>query len=296
MYIKFSLREACLGTGSIHSVSTLSPCSPFFHLSISLSFLDRSRNYLFRFLAMTLFHPSVMKIISTLINIEMPQTELYLFDKDCLVLPPTLKQSLPSDIIQAFNTARWAASHALQYIKVVERNYNKRFNAMCPLNNTELALNHIGSVSRLLGRRNRNNTNFANFDPTLAPAAKLDPSTIKLTVDHRTYDEYAQKYVELLEGFLENPYRLWLEAKANVESRVANANFDEMQYSHWHRFWDLTFLVEMQKWEGRLQGLILPSWEEVMNELRMIVLECVDSPHVVLKDTYDRSGILWKEK
>lgn len=245
---------------------------------------------------MTLFHPSVMKIISTLINIEMPQTELYLFDKDCLVLPPTLKQSLPSDIIQAFNTARWAASHALQYIKVVERNYNKRFNAMCPLNNTELALNHIGSVSRLLGRRNRNNTNFANFDPTLAPAAKLDPSTIKLTVDHRTYDEYAQKYVELLEGFLENPYRLWLEAKANVESRVANANFDEMQYSHWHRFWDLTFLVEMQKWEGRLQGLILPSWEEVMNELRMIVLECVDSPHVVLKDTYDRSGILWKEK
>ncbi|ODM20593.1 hypothetical protein SI65_03646 [Aspergillus cristatus] len=245
---------------------------------------------------MTLFHPSVMKFISVLIKVEMPQTELYLFDKDCLVLPPTLKQSLPSDIVQAFNNARWAASHALQYIKVVERNYNKRFNAMCPLNNPELALNHIGSVSRLLGRRNRNNTNFSNFDPTLAPAAKLDPSTIKLTVDQRTYDEYAKKYIELLEGFLENPYRLWLEAKADVESRVANANFDEMQYSYWHRFWDLTFLVEMQKWEGRLQGLILPSWEEVMDDLRRIVLECVDSPHSVLKDTYDRSGILWKEK
>lgn len=296
MYVKSSFSEACLGTGSIHSISTLSPCNHFFHLSTSLSALNQSQNYLFRFLTMTLFHPSVTKFISALTKIEMPQTELYLFDKDCLVLPPTLKQSLPSDIIQAFNNARWAASHALQYIKAVERNHNKRFNAMCPLNNAEQALNHIGSVSRLMARRTRNNNNFANFDPTLAPDAKLDPSTIKLTVDQRTYDEYAQKYIELLEGFLENPYRLWLEAKADVESRVANANFDEMQYSYWHRFWDLTFLVEMQKWEGRLQGLILPSWEEVMDDLRRVVLECVDSPHAVLKDTYDRSGILWKEK
>lgn len=244
---------------------------------------------------------NLTQYLLSLLKIEMPEPEPYLFDKDCLVLPAALKQSLPSDVIQAFVHARWAASNALRYIKVVEKNYNKRYNAMCPLNSPEQSLAHIDSISRIMAwksdhNNHYNSSNSGNSNPTSAPTNKIDPSTLNIYVDQRTYDEFAWNYVQLLERFIEEPYRLWLEAKADVNSRVANANLDEMEYSYWHRFWDLTFLVEMQKWEGRIRGLVLPSWEEMIHHLRQLILEYVDSPHIVLKDIYDRSGILWKKK
>ena len=224
----------------------------------------------------------------SLLKIQMTDPEPYLFDKDCLVLPAHLKEVLPPNVVQGFVNARWAASKALRYIRAVERNYHKRYNAMCPLGQHDRVLAHIESVGRLVAwKADKNETN-----PTLAPTAKIDPSTLTFYIDHRTYDDFAWNYVQLLERFLQGPYKKWLEAKKEVERSVDNANLSETDYGHWYRFWNLTFLVEMNKWEGHLQGLLLPSWEEMVDSLRHLILEFVESPDVVLSDLYRSSGIM----
>lgn len=224
----------------------------------------------------------------SLLKIQMTDPEPYLFDKDCLVLPAHLKEVLPPNVVQGFVNARWAASKALRYIRAVERNYHKRYNAMCPLGQHDRVLAHIESVARLVAWK----TDKSETNPTLAPTAKIDPSTLTFHIDHRTYDDFAWNYVKLLERFLQGPYNKWLEAKKEVERSVDNANLSETDYGHWYRFWNLTFLVEMNKWEGRLQGLLLPSWEEMVDSLRHLILEFVESPHVVLSDIYRSSGMM----
>lgn len=224
----------------------------------------------------------------SLLRIQMTDPEPYLFDKDCLVLPAHLKEVLPPNVVQGFVNARWAASKALRYIRAVERNYHKRYNAMCPLGQHDRVLAHIESVGRLVAwKADKNEAN-----PTLAPTAKIDPSTLTFHIDHRTYDDFAWNYVQLLERFLQGPYNKWLEAKKEVERSVDNANLSEKDYGHWYRFWNLTFLVEMNKWEGHLQGLLLPSWEEMVDSLRHLILEFVESPDVVLSDLYRSSGMM----
>ena len=238
----------------------------------------------------TKIHPKsgVNEYLLSLLKVQMLDPEPYLFDKDCIVLPAYLKQTLPGDIVQGFIHARWAASKALRSIRAIEKNYHKRYFTMCPLIEPARVLAHIEPVSRLLAwKSDHNHTN-----PTLAPTAKLDPTTLKFHVDQRTYDEFARGYVALLERFIEEPYKRWLEAKREVDARVRKANLSEMEYGRWHRFWDLTFLAEMNKWEGRLEGLLLPSWEEAMDSLYGLILEFVESPQDVLMDLSVGSGLM----
>lgn len=235
-------------------------------------------------------HPKsgITEYFLSLLKIQMVDPEPYLFDKGCLVLPTYLKQILPGDIVQGFIHARWAASKSLRSIHVIEKNYHKRYYAMCPLSEPERVFAHIESVSRLVAwRSDHNHTN-----PTLAPTAKIDPTTLKFHIDQHTYDKFARSYTTLLEWFIEEPYKRWLEAKQEVDARVRKANLSEMEYGHWHRFWDLTFLVEMNKWEGRLEGLILPSWEEMMDNLHRLILEFVESPQDALTDLSVGSGLM----
>lgn len=231
---------------------------------------------------------SLMRYLATLLQVEMTDPEPYLFDRECLVLPKYLKETLPDQIVQAFVNARWAASKALRYIRIVERNYYKRFNAMCPLRCPKQAFAHVDSVTRLMAWK----SDRFYINPTLAPTPKIDPSMLEFHVDQRTYDEFVANYVKALEQFMNEPYQEWLLAKEEVDFLIANSRLDELDRSHWHRFWDLTFLVEMNKWEGRLQGLVLPSWEGMMDNLRRLILELVESPQVALSNLHVGSGIL----
>lgn len=214
--------------------------------------------------------------------------EPYLFDRECLVLPADLKQRLPSEITQGFIHARWAASKALHLIKIVERNYNKRYYAMCPHTTSDRLFAHIDSVSRLATWK----SDYNHTNPTLAPTSKIDPNSLSFRIDHRAYDEFARKYIDLLEYFINGPHKRWIEAKQELNARVENANLNSTDYDNWHRFWSLTFLVEMNKWEGRLEGLVLPSWEEIMDDLCRLIMELVESPQDALTDLFVENGLM----
>lgn len=214
--------------------------------------------------------------------------EPYVFDKECLVLPADLKEGLPSEITQGFIHARWAASKALHQIKVVERNYNRRYYAMCPHTSSERVFAHVESVTRLVTWE----SDYNDTNPTLAPAAKIDPNTLSFCIDHRSYDQFARDYIKLLEKFINGPYRRWVEAKHELDTRVKLANLNATDYDNWNRFWSLTFLVEMNKWEGRLEGLVLPSWEEIMDSLCRLILALVEYPQDALTDLFIENGLM----
>lgn len=223
-----------------------------------------------------------------LLQIQIMDPEPYLFDKECLVLPAHLKLCLPSEIVQGFIHARWAASKALRFIKIVEKNYNKRYYAMCPLTTPDRVLAHVESVSRLVTWK----SDYNHTNPTLAPTAKIDPNTLSFRIDHRAYDQFARNYIKLLEQFIDGPHKRWIEAKQELDARVKNANLNATDYDDWYRFWGLTFLVEMNKWEGRLEGLVLPSWEEIMDSLCHLILELVESPQDALTDLFVENGLM----
>lgn len=218
----------------------------------------------------------------------MMEPEPYLFDKECLVLPADLKQCLPSEITQGFIQARWAASKALHLIKVVERNYNRRYYAMCPHTSPDRVFAHVESVTRLVTWK----SDYNHTNPTLAPTAKIDPNTLSFCIDHRAYDQFACEYITLLEKFINEQYRRWIEAKRELDARVKRANLNATDFDNWNRFWSLTFLVEMNKWEGRLEGLVLPSWEEIMDNLCRLILEFVESPQGALTHLFVENGLM----
>lgn len=74
------------------------------------------------------------------------------------------------------------------------------------------------------------------------------------------------------------PYVDWLRAKSHLEHVIeTTGRMNEMNKRQWLRWWQVEFLGEMATWEETLEELILPSWEEIIDEIYQLVRERVDS-------------------
>ena len=71
------------------------------------------------------------------------------------------------------------------------------------------------------------------------------------------------------------PIRAWEKLKPLVAIRAQQV-LSETVYREWRYWWDSEYMPAMSKWENCLPDLALPSWEDLVDELYMMILERVE--------------------
>lgn len=196
----------------------------------------------------------------------------YIFDKEKIKLPPHLQTVLTHDARVMLQKVVENASVAFCQLKSMEKLRDQRYRAMCSRRDHSSYFIHAESVDRLFSW----GQDHKPHDPALAPPAKISPDMLHFHVNQHAYDKYKREYTNALERYLTHPYQHWRDSKKNLEQFVAKSGISEMNHESFLRWWRDTFLAEMAKWEDRLAGLLLPSWEEVVDDVYFAILERVD--------------------
>lgn len=196
----------------------------------------------------------------------------YIFDKEKIKLPGYLHPVLTRECHETLQNVVDSASVAFHHLKAMEKFRAERYRAMCPRGNLSQYNLHAASVDRLFSW----GQDHKPHDPTLAPEPKLSPDFLHFHVDQHAYDEYAKDYTIALESYLSGSYKQWLKVKMWVEHVVSKSTMNPLERKEFFRWWTGTFLTEMAKWEGCIHCLLLPTWEEVVDDVYFAILERVE--------------------
>lgn len=193
----------------------------------------------------------------------------YRFNEKDFEVPSWLK--VPSNILNAMKTLRQLAYIAVKSIRQIMSLHDKRYNALCPGNLGLIYDMHVYSIRRLVEWREQSNPD----DPTLAPAPKIPRNTLKFTLDAQHYQRFSEWYRDCVKNFMMGPFGTYRQLKHEISITAAQI-LDEHAYREWRHWWDGTFMPAMWKWEACLEGMILPTWEEVIDDVFLMILDRVE--------------------
>ena len=196
----------------------------------------------------------------------------YIFDIEKIKLPPHLHTVLTRECSFMLQKVVDNASLAFRHLKNLELIHDERYKAMCSRHNVTQYILHAESVDLLFGW----DQDRKPYDPVLAPPAKIPPQLLHFHLDRYAYDQFTHNYHDAVESYLHNAYYHWRNSKKQFERMVVYSGITEVGYQAFLLWWRDTFLAEMAKWENRLAGLVLPSWESLIDDLYLAISERVD--------------------
>lgn len=127
-------------------------------------------------------------------------------------------------------------------------------------------------------------------DATLAPRPRLPKETIRLHLDSQVYGKFVGAYSRYLDSYFHgvlNEYVLWKHQTENLAARLLH----HVIYREWRNWWDGEFRKEMNKWEECAQLLEMPLWEDVVDELYLMILDRVEDAEDIA-DSLCRIGVI----
>ncbi|KAB8231775.1 hypothetical protein ETB97_005069 [Aspergillus alliaceus] len=220
----------------------------------------------------------------------MVAVRIFKFQKENLDIPSHLKTVIPTELRDAFYRARFAAGVAFRYVEYMALRHANRYQAMCPAKSVHYR-NHQLSILRLFSWHH----DYHWRNPTLAPTEKLDRALLDFHIDQTAYRSYEASFIKYRESLMVGPFRAWQHAKRGVEVMAAKSKLSEVNRRMWNQFWYINFQGEMLKWESRFKALVIPPWEEIVDELYEAILECVEGAEDFLAnsgyDTGSRDGV-----
>lgn len=184
-------------------------------------------------------------------------------------IPTWLK--VPTQMHTAVNTLRQLAAIAIKSMRQLMTLHDKRYNALCPGKLGLIYDMHVYSMRRLVEWKEQSNPD----DPTLAPAPKIPRDSLKFTLDPQNYQKFSEWYHNCVKNFMAGPFSTYRQFKLELIITAAQI-LDEHAYREWRHWWDCTFVPAMWKWEACLEGLILPTWEEVIDDVFLMILDRVE--------------------
>lgn len=181
---------------------------------------------------------------------------------------------LPPEVRDAMVHLEGKATLAILGMKSLMVLRDNRYFRMCPedIDPTVYKV-HISSMRRLLEWRE----NWDMVDQTLATAAKIPREILHFYVDSIAYGRFASEYATKVDDFMRGPFQIWRQSRIEVE-HLAFRLMGHMryQYDEWRAWWEGQFATEMWEWESCLEGLILPPWEEVIDDVYLMIKDRVE--------------------
>ncbi|CAL5875140.1 uncharacterized protein PFLUO_LOCUS9444 [Penicillium psychrofluorescens] len=191
-----------------------------------------------------------------------------------LQVPPELQDS--HDKLHKAAIGALAGMHSLMALR------EQRYSAMCPETMGLIYHVHANSMKRLLEWKE----DWNPVDCTLAPSPKIPRDAVKFCVDAMSYSGFTANYVNAVQEFIRGPYHLYREKKTQIEYLAARLMSNNTYYMEWHRWWKSTFVVEMCKWEMCIEGLVIPTWEEIIDEVYLLIVDRVEDADELASSFY----------
>lgn len=177
----------------------------------------------------------------------------------------------PRELVEAQTELLKLGYQTIGAMKQLMRRREIRYWMLCPTTKGNVYDDHVSSMIRLIiWGKDMNPVN-----PTISPAAKIPQEMVKLHHDSRNYFAYSMEYTNELEAFINGPYTTWLIAKTDTEN-LAEELKDKFNHQAWQRWWETDFSNSMWQWEQCLEGLVLPSLEDVMDDVHLMLIDRVE--------------------
>ncbi|KAJ5234668.1 uncharacterized protein N7469_003836 [Penicillium citrinum] len=219
-----------------------------------------------------------------------PSITDYTFDPFVFTLPQWLQVPLELTVAQA--GLRERAFKAIHEMKKLMHFRDYRFSFLCPQKARSDWNIHCTSMGRLMNWEEDTfpSSSFLSRDATLAPRPRLPKETVRLRLDAQVYGKFVGAYSSYLDSYFRevlNEYVLWKHQTENLAARLLHHAI----YREWRTWWDGEFRKEMNKWEECVQLLEMPLWEDVVDELYLMILDCVEDAEEIA-DSLCRIGVI----
>lgn len=219
-----------------------------------------------------------MKLLATA---GKPSITNYTYNPTDFTLPTYLQ--VPLDLSIAHTHLHESAYAAIRGMKEIMHFHDHRFSFLCPQTPPTTWTTHCKSMQRL--RDWKQDTfpppsaanPFPAKDPTLAPRPKLPCDAIRIRLDAKYYAHFVSSYVRFLDEFFHGVWTVYMKAKCAVQGLAARC-LSEFVYREWRYWWDGEFRNNMRRWEDCCAVLPLPMWEDVVDEVYLMVVDRVEEP------------------
>ncbi|KAH8425542.1 uncharacterized protein LDX57_003293 [Aspergillus melleus] len=105
---------------------------------------------------------------------------------------------------------------------------------------------------------------------------KIPPEVLSFTVNQSAYETYVDEFQDEVDRYITGVYESYVKAKKNLDETTRKSEMGEMNIRMWRQFWEERFLAENEKWEADLKNVVLPQWDEVVDELNQAILERIE--------------------
>ncbi|CRL25275.1 unnamed protein product [Penicillium camemberti] len=206
----------------------------------------------------------------------------YNFDPNAFIIPQWIL--VPPEVRNAMLTLQYKAMIAVYGMKSLMIARDHRYFELCPKNMGPIVYQlHQSSMRRLLEWKE--DWNFA--DPTLAASAKIPRSTLQFCVDSIAYGKFTCDYTNKIDGFMSGPFQSWRQFRMEIGHLASRLmSHRPHDYNEWRAWWEGKFADDMWKWEVCLEGMILPTWEEIIDDVYLMINDRVEDAQELAKSFY----------
>ncbi|KAJ5365163.1 hypothetical protein N7517_008049 [Penicillium concentricum] len=212
----------------------------------------------------------------------------YTFEPNAFIVPQWILA--PPEVRDALITLQYKAMVAIYDMKSLMLIRDNRYFQLCPKGPGTMTYQlHQSSMNRLLEWKE--DWNFA--DPTLAAAAKIPRDSLRFCVDSIAYGKFTYTYTHKIDEFMSGSFQSWRQLRAEIGHlayRLMSQNPHD--YEEWRVWWEGKFADDMWKWEVCLECLILPTWEEIIDDLYLMIHDRVENAQDLANSFYISSPVL----
>ncbi|KAJ5387109.1 hypothetical protein N7509_009650 [Penicillium cosmopolitanum] len=222
-----------------------------------------------------------------------PSITNYTYNPTNFTLPAYLQ--VPMELNLAQSNLHQAAYNAIRGMKEIMHFRDYRFSFLCPQTPKSDWTIHCMSMQRLREWQKYTypppptNPGLVRNDFTLAPRPRLPKEAICIRLDSKYYGRFVSSYVNFLDDFFHGAWTEYMKWKHEVESLAAHV-LSEFVYHEWRYWWDTEFCINMRKWEGCCALLPMPLWEDVIDELYLMIVDRVEEPDQIASSLWRIGG------
>ncbi|KAI9038049.1 uncharacterized protein KD926_011387 [Aspergillus affinis] len=111
---------------------------------------------------------------------------------------------------------------------------------------------------------------------TVSHPPKIPPEILSFMVNQSAYEAYMDAFQDEVDQYITGVYEGYGKAKKDLEETIWKSGIGEMNIRMWRQFWEEGFLAQNEKWEEDLRNVVLPEWDEIVDELYQAILERVE--------------------
>ncbi|KAJ5964779.1 uncharacterized protein N7479_004655 [Penicillium vulpinum] len=206
----------------------------------------------------------------------------YKFEPNAFIIPQWILA--PPEVRNAMTTLQYKAMVAIYGMKSLMVTRDSRYFELCPKKPCSIAYQlHQSSMRRLLEWKE--DWDFDN--PTLAAAAKIPRDSLQFCVDPIAYGRFTYEYTDKIDVFMSGAFQSWRQLRDEVGHLAYRLmSHRPYDYKEWRGWWEGKFAHEMWKWEVCLEGLILPTWEEIIDDVYLMISDRVENAQDLANSFY----------